>query len=350
MSSRICCLEFNQHIDVDAEHYSCGTYTEMGEEGKDVMERSTSVSIIVRQLASSLSQRYPLCYAEPWDPVGLCIGDENKQLNRIMSCVTVTPEVLAEALEYHVNLLLAHHPFPFQALSELNCRERKLYEELQAADVAVYSMHTAFDNAPGGINEQLMWLAVDGQGELPVDLQEYSKLQTHFLRTDKVIYTDQSPVVSSPLMVGSARLVRLSDPVTLAEVSQRMMQFLQLRPPHLGDDEVSLPHGAHYFRVVAAPSAATKLTRLVAACGVASSFVDECLHQRVELLICGELRYHECLKLKQGGCHVILLSHHRSEKFAMDYLAGWLSGVYAHQLEVFRSACDECPVETWYPS
>ncbi|MCY4380660.1 MAG: Nif3-like dinuclear metal center hexameric protein, partial [Proteobacteria bacterium] len=84
--------------------------------------------------------------------------------------------------------------------------------------------------------------------------------------------------------------------------------------------------------------------RVAAICGVASDFITDCAGHKIDLLICGELRYHECVFLQEVGCNVILLGHHRSEHFAMDMLASVLRKKFA-KLPVKRSQTDRCPVE-----
>lgn len=311
------------------------------------------MAITPQEFTEYLTERYPLYYAEPWDPVGWCMGQSRRQLRTLMSCVTVTPAVVTEARENQVDLLLTHHPFPFAA-PPYQPAVQQLYDDLQAARIAVFSLHTAFDNAPGGINDQLIWLAAGRGGELPADRQQYQGLPTQHLRTDKVIYgakihhqaraaqRDQVDSVAGagPIMVGSARLAELPVPLTLSAAGQHLVQGLP---------SASTGGGSQFgtvVRVVPAPpsSTETEITRVVAACGVASDFVDECLARQVDLLICGELRYHECLKLQQGGCQVILLSHHASEKFAMDDLSSWLAAAFAAKLKVLIAMTDGCPV------
>lgn len=314
------------------------------------------MAIAAPEFTEYLTQRYPLYYAEAWDPVGWCMGQAKRQLSTIMSCVTVTRAVVAEARANQVDLLLTHHPFPF-APPPYSPVVQQLYDELQAARIAVYSLHTAFDNAPGGINDQLIWLAAGRGAELPADRQQYQGLPTQYLRTDKVIYgvktQHQHSVVHGdqgksagavgPIMVGSARLTELPAPLALSTVGRHLVQDLPL-----ARGERHSQFGACLRVVVASPSSSqANITRVAAACGVASDFVDECLDSGVELLICGELRYHECLKLQQGGCQVILLSHHGSEKFAMDDLSSWLAAAFTDQLKVLISMTDGCPVEAW---
>ena len=48
-------------------------------------------------VCSSLASVAPLRLAEDWDNVGLLVGDRRSQIEKVMTCLTVTPGVVAEA-------------------------------------------------------------------------------------------------------------------------------------------------------------------------------------------------------------------------------------------------------------
>ena len=53
--------------------------------------------MLVRDLVQAMDQIAPLREAEPWDNVGLILGDPAGPLSRVMLCIDLTPEVIAEA-------------------------------------------------------------------------------------------------------------------------------------------------------------------------------------------------------------------------------------------------------------
>lgn len=279
------------------------------------------MSRYIKQLDQFLTDRYPLYYAEPWDSVGLCMGDMNQRIAVLLGCVTLTPEVFCEAQSKNVDLLLCHHPFPFREPENLSVTERELYENLQRESRAVYSLHTAFDNAPRGINDQCLDRALSSNQD--------HVIRTTFLRLDKVIYGDhrtQKDISSfEPMVIGSGRVAELSTQVAIEDLAQRLAQSLEVSS----------------LRMVLSSSRAT---RVASVCGVASDFVDDALRAQVDLLICGELRYHDCLKLKAGGCSVILLSHFLSERFAMEALVAECATYFGPSVSVMMSSADQCPV------
>src|SRR5262249_37164437 len=93
--------------------------------------------------------------AAEWDNVGLLVGDPTAAVQRVLTCLTVTPEVVAEAVESGVQLIVTHHPVLFRATKRLTTAsaEGRMLLDLIRAGIAVHSPHTAFDNTHGGIND-----------------------------------------------------------------------------------------------------------------------------------------------------------------------------------------------------
>ena len=81
---------------------------------------------------------------------------------RTMTCLTITPATAAEAVREAVDLVVSHHPLPFQPLARLTAETTagRLLLGLAGGRVAVYSPHTAWDSAAEGINQQLARLLV----------------------------------------------------------------------------------------------------------------------------------------------------------------------------------------------
>src|SRR5262245_55033286 len=109
----------------------------------------------VADIVDYLQQVAPLEAAAEWDNVGLLLGDAQTSVHRLMTCLTVTPESAAEAVESDVNLIVTHHPIFFRPIQRLTSMttEGQFLLSLAKAGTAVYSPHTAFDNCLGGIND-----------------------------------------------------------------------------------------------------------------------------------------------------------------------------------------------------
>src|SRR5205814_151332 len=66
-----------------------------------------------------LEQFAPPSLAASWDNVGLLLGDRALPLTKIMTCLTVTPESAAEAIDAQAELIVTHHPILFRPVQRL---------------------------------------------------------------------------------------------------------------------------------------------------------------------------------------------------------------------------------------
>lgn len=97
----------------------------------------------------------PQWLAEAGDPVGLHIGTLNKEMKKIMVTLDVRPEVVAEAIEKQVDLIIAKHPPIFRPAKRLDTDQpqTKMYADLLKNDIAVFAAHTNLDIIENGLND-----------------------------------------------------------------------------------------------------------------------------------------------------------------------------------------------------
>ncbi len=109
------------------------------------------------QIIRKVEEFYPKHLAMDWDKIGLQLGDENKEVTSILTALEITNEVIEEAKEKKVDLIIAHHPLIFNPISELSYKDaqNKKIIELINSDIAVYVAHTNIDVAYGGLNDWL---------------------------------------------------------------------------------------------------------------------------------------------------------------------------------------------------
>src|SRR5947209_14918063 len=111
----------------------------------------------VAEFAAYLERFAPCSTAAEWDNVGLLLGDPAAPVSRVLTCLTLTPDVSAEAVREGAQLIVSHHPVLFRGAKKLTAAtpDGQAVLPLLRAGVAVYSPHTAFDNCAGGINDIL---------------------------------------------------------------------------------------------------------------------------------------------------------------------------------------------------
>ncbi len=69
--------------------------------------------ITVKDVYNQLNVLADVKLAEKWDNVGLMLGDNNSNVNKILVCLDVTTKVVEEAVENNVDLIVSHHPLIF---------------------------------------------------------------------------------------------------------------------------------------------------------------------------------------------------------------------------------------------
>jgi dinuclear metal center YbgI/SA1388 family protein len=105
-----------------------------------------------------LFEKYsPKAYAVEGDKIGLQIGTLNKPITNVMIALDVLENVIDEAIEKHVDLIIAHHPPIFRPLKSVITDQLtgKIVEKCIKHDISVYAAHTNLDVANGGVNDML---------------------------------------------------------------------------------------------------------------------------------------------------------------------------------------------------
>lgn len=109
------------------------------------------------EIIQLFEQFSPKALAMEGDKIGLQIGRLNKKIDKIMIALDVLDEVIDEAIERNVQLIIAHHPPIFRPLKNVltDTVQGRMIEKLLKHDIAVYAAHTNLDVATGGVNDLL---------------------------------------------------------------------------------------------------------------------------------------------------------------------------------------------------
>ena len=110
----------------------------------------------LKEIAKVIERKAPKGLALNWDNVGLLIGDSAKEVKRILLTIDITKDVIAEAKREKAELILSYHPVIWDGLKKVTAGgEGSVVYELVRSGISVYSIHTAFDIAAGGVNDLL---------------------------------------------------------------------------------------------------------------------------------------------------------------------------------------------------
>lgn len=108
----------------------------------------------VKEITNIIEEFAPLGYQEHYDNAGLIVGSSTNQVNGILLCVDVTPEVIDDALARDANLIVAHHPVIFSGLKRLTgstYTEQTVIKAIKHG-IAIYCAHTNLDSVWDGVN------------------------------------------------------------------------------------------------------------------------------------------------------------------------------------------------------
>jgi dinuclear metal center YbgI/SA1388 family protein len=99
----------------------------------------------------------PFRLAESWDNVGLILGHKDQMVKRILVSLDITQDVVEEAIAKDVDLILSHHPLIFKPVKGVlqHIGPGKMIYPLIQNNIAVLTAHTNLDIAKGGVNDIL---------------------------------------------------------------------------------------------------------------------------------------------------------------------------------------------------
>lgn len=98
----------------------------------------------------------PEC-GESWDNSGVQVNVGNDDIDKILFCLEINDDIIDEAIEKSVDMIVTHHPLLFNRPDRVDIREvtGRYLIKLIKSGISVYSAHITFDNAPLGNNYYL---------------------------------------------------------------------------------------------------------------------------------------------------------------------------------------------------
>jgi len=358
----------------------------------------------------------PRHLAADWDNVGLLLGERSAAVERIMTCLTVTPESVAEAIESRANLLVTHHPIFFRGIKRLtgDTPEGRMLLALARAGVAVYSPHTAFDNTSGGINELLarrlsltdvvplrrasargVGQAFQPDGPMKVvvfvpekdlnrvadamfaagggQIGEYRECSFRLAGIGTFFGSDAAnPSIGKKGRREDVHEWRLEAvcPANRVEAvvaairgahsyEEPAFDIYPLHAPASGRGEGrlgSLPQAQPLGELASSVKAALQagpvqiigdpqqpVRRVAIVCGAGGEMLADAVRARADVLLTGEMRFHDYLDARAQGLALILPGHYASERCGIEDLAERLRGQFP-RLHVWASIRESDPV------
>lgn len=245
--------------------------------------------MILEDIINFLEIRFPKEQKEEWDNVGLMTGDNTREINKVLVCLDVTSDTVTEAKDFGADLIISHHPLifsPVKNVVEDNGIGSTLIQLIKN-NISVYSMHTNFDKADGGMND----LLAEKLGL--VNVRKY---------TDAELVGSDGKVVDNIGRVGSLEL-----PMTLDDFADFVKASLDCRAMKIfGDGEESV--------------------RKVALCtGSGGSMMTAAYNSGADVYLTADLGHHHAQEASETGLNLIDAGHFETENIICDFLYDLLS-------------------------
>ena len=231
--------------------------------------------MLVRELEEALFDSFPRSWAEPWDKVGLSVGDPKAEVRRIALALNASADNVRQAHAAGANVLLTHHPVCLSmpdrlvaAQSGADFAQACIWESVRLG-VSILSFHTNLDRSPQALRAMSHRLGLE-----PVALG---------LETDRVQALGR---------LGSTAV--LSCPTSLLDFAQRCKASFGAVAQVYGDFDAPVGRVAFF-------------TGSLGDCG------RYALAAGCDVVVCGECGYHRALDLVAQGCAVVVLGHDASE-------------------------------------
>ena len=248
-------------------------------------------------IAAALNRFAPPELAEGWDRIGLMIGRNKASITGVLTALDPSLEAISEAVSTNCNCLVTHHPLLFKPISQLTTDSfiGAMIEAAVKADLNLIAAHTNLDSTVGGVNDVLAGL-LGLQGAEPLDR------------------------AADHPGAGLGRVGDLPEAVPLAVLAGRVKDVLGISGLKLAGE------------------AARPIKRVALIGGSGGSMIDSALRSGADVLLTGEVGYHQALEAIAQGLALIEAGHGATENPVVEVMARRLE-------EELKRAGFECPVK-----
>lgn len=256
------------------------------------------------ELIDAIEEIAPKYIQETWDNSGIQIATGNLEIEKVLTSLELTDEIVEEAIREEADMIITHHPLIFGGIKSIDFRNitGSLIIKLLNAGISVYSSHTPFDKIEGGNNDYLAEL---------IGLRDISG------------FTDGDDVD----MIG--RIGILPQSMTLAAMADLLAEGLNIDPEQI--------------RFVGNPN---QLINTVGLCtGAGADLMDLAIENGCQLFITGDVKYHDAQNAKAKGIALIDAGHYGTEKTFAENFADKLNNIVGNKVEIIESKVDIDPFE-----
>jgi len=254
----------------------------------------------LKDIVALLEDLAPAELAESWDNPGLQVGFLDHRIEKMVLSLDPTLQAVSYAWDHRAQLLLTHHPLIFRPMSSVKGGDYPggvVYEAIRCG-VSIVAVHTNLDAAHEGINAILGDLLglerIDVLNNRDQSGPYRSKARIEPRRARTVQRTD----LSKGNRTGIGRIGDLRAEKTLYELVTMVKGLLRVSS----------------VRVVGKKD--MKIRRVAVVGGSGGSLIREAYAKGADLLITGDVSYHQAREAEFFGLAVIDGGHFATEKVA----------------------------------
>ncbi|MCL2654147.1 MAG: Nif3-like dinuclear metal center hexameric protein [Coriobacteriia bacterium] len=246
--------------------------------------------VTVADVLDVLDAQFPLAEAEAWDRVGLLSGDPARPVKRIVCALDPCVETLSRARQAGADLLVTHHPTYLQPEPDAIPAYGLVLEAVaRGLEIALIACHTNLDASEKARLSLGAGLPLTSCGPLggARDGQE------------------QAPPAFAQLWAPAR-------PLTVEQIAGLLVR-----------------HHQAPVRLTRAPALTAAPTKIATATGAGGDATEAAIEAGADLLITGELKYHQLIEARDRGLSCIELGHDVSEWPLAALLCDTLTVEYA---------------------
>lgn len=245
------------------------------------------MAIKCEKIMKYMKEIAPEHLAEPWDNVGLLVGDKNSTVKKILVSLDATNEVIDEAIQIGANLIITHHPLSISHMKKVtsDVLGGRIYKLIKN-NIGVYSAHTNFDVVFGGTNDIL----AERLGIKNIEILEpaYESLENR-----KKSY-------------GIGRIGILENEISLSDYTEIVKSRLNISAINVVGD------------------ISRKIKKVAVCAGSGCDYLEIAIKKGSDLYICGDIKYHKAKEAEEAGICCIDATHYASEVISLPILIEYL--------------------------
>ena len=296
------------------------------------------------EIISKLEKKFPKQNAESWDNVGLLVGRKENEIKKIQISLDVTMKVIDEAVKNKVDLIISHHPIIFSSIKEINSDSLigKKILKLIENNISVYSLHTNLDSSNFGLNDLVGKKLGFENGKILDEIKE--NLYKGEIYTQKNIieeFEKENIKYKIEKMEIGYRFIFISRKEKIYNFIEKLKRKSLIDESYIFELEnkysekgigrvytlekkeniydiiknIKEKLNINNLKISGYNLEDAKVKKIAVVNGSGSSYWKKAKRMGAELLITGDLKYHEALDAQEEGMYIIDIGHYESEHF-----------------------------------